>query len=648
MNRFLSGILTVPLLAAQGYFAGLSSPVGVTVAVHDGKSDFVVVRPSGAPFAVTAAASELLRAIKSETGAVLAQYTAEKLPSSNGKEPRYIRIGFSEDAEKRGISLSYRDFAVFADDGNFCITAGSEKTYAAAVDFITDEYLRDDSLIIPNAPYVFHADYAFENRTLFGKKLYDIPLVYENSVGKDMAQRLADTVLAECGKMPTVTDKAPTDGVFVRFGAENAPRDAYRVAVGQNSVSVESANGEGLEKAAALLSEKLFEQTDGEAQIMSFEGKIEKTALYEKEITHRAPLADTLYKAEHDRKLRVAYFGGSVTVGYGATDTEKYSWRARTTAWLKKTFPDTEITEINAAIGASGSYLGSFRTQRDILSQKPDLLFVEFAINDVYNGESLESAEIHYESIIRRVRTENPTCDIVAVYTTDSGRTASGGDYMQQKGHDKIAALYDVPSVNIGRALTRSKNLSGAQNDDWKKYFIDIVHMTDEGYRVYADVITEFLRDELVFAECPSALVEHAVPTAKHAEALLVPQYDVANETMLADSDGWSFENGTFQGLKLTPYGGYLYTTKKDNRLSHTFTGNELAVFLGDYTNGTIRVSIDGGDAVSVARSSMNNPLVLVKNLPDGTHTVTLSVEFSDKTSSSCKIGAFLPRVYGK
>lgn len=270
-------------------------------------------------------------------------------------------------------------------------------------------------------------------------------------------------------------------------------------------------------------------------------------------------------------------------------------------------------------------------------------MFVEFAINDVYNGETIKSAELHYESIVRQVRKALPFCDIVAVFTTDSGRTASGGDYMQQKGHDAIAKLYDIPSVNIGRALTRSKNLSGAVNDEWKKYFTDIVHMTDEGYGEYASVIKEFLRNELLFSS-GALLSEHAMPDAKYAEADVSPRYEVASKDLLTDANGWRFDEGSFQNLPLTPYKGFLYTNEKENTLTYTFEGTELALFLGDYTAGTIRYSVDGGKEKSASRSSMNNPFVLAKELPNGKHTVTLSVVFSDNTSTSCRIGAFLPR----
>ena len=653
MNRFLSGLLTVPLIAAQGLL-NVRPPelsVGVTVIAHGGASDYILVRPSDSPFAVTAAATTLSRSVKKETGVVLSQYTDESLPKdkSSVKKQKFIRIGFPEDEDALSVSLAFRDFAVFTDDGDLCVTAGNEKAYADAIEFIAEEYLRDGSFIVPNTPYVFHDTYRFENRTFFGTPLSDCALLYENAAGKALCNELSALIRENCGRAPHVSEAhnaSSTADTYIRFGAGTGLSKAeYRITAENGGILLTSPTGEGLRAAYDLMCETLFSDSAKESlEKMNITGKLEKTAVYEKDIAYRAPLANTLYRLEKDKELRVAYFGGSVTVGYGASDTEKYSWRARTTAWLKEAFPDADITEINAAIGATGSYLGSFRTERDIVSQKPDLLFVEFAINDVYNGETIKSAELHYESIVRQVRKALPFCDIVAVFTTDSGRTASGGDYMQQKGHDAIAKLYDIPSVNIGRALTRSKNLSGAVNDEWKKYFTDIVNMTLEGYGEYASVIKEFLRNELLFSS-GALLSEHTISAAKYAEADVSPRYEVASKDHLKGANGWRFDEGSFQNLPLTPYKGFLYTNEKENALTYTFEGTELALFLGDYTAGTIRYSVDGGEEKSASRNSMNNPFVLAKELPNGKHTVTLSVVFSDKTSSSCRIGAFLPRV---
>ena len=49
---------------------------------------------------------------------------------------------------------------------------------------------------------------------------------------------------------------------------------------------------------------------------------------------------------------------------------------------FQRAYPKTTFVEINAAVSGTGSDYGAPRLQRDVLRHRPDLLFVEFAVND--------------------------------------------------------------------------------------------------------------------------------------------------------------------------------------------------------------------------------------------------------------------------
>ena len=84
-------------------------------------------------------------------------------------------------------------------------------------------------------------------------------------------------------------------------------------------------------------------------------------------------LVNSLYKLQSGN-FKVGYFGGSVTVGAHASNTEKTSWRAITRDWFKTSFPNATITEVNAAVGATGSNFGMYRTEKHLTKEKaPDL-----------------------------------------------------------------------------------------------------------------------------------------------------------------------------------------------------------------------------------------------------------------------------------
>lgn len=73
--------------------------------------------------------------------------------------------------------------------------------------------------------------------------------------------------------------------------------------------------------------------------------------------------------------MKVAFLGGSVTCKFDC-------WRPQTMDFLRRLYPYITWEEINAAVGATGSDFGVFRIKREVLGHKPDLIFVEFALND--------------------------------------------------------------------------------------------------------------------------------------------------------------------------------------------------------------------------------------------------------------------------
>jgi lysophospholipase L1-like esterase len=81
-------------------------------------------------------------------------------------------------------------------------------------------------------------------------------------------------------------------------------------------------------------------------------------------------------KLSVDKKVSIAYFGGSITQGQGASNRAVTSWRPLTTAWFKTNFPQATVVEIDASWGATGSDLGAFRCTRDVCSKNPDRVFI--------------------------------------------------------------------------------------------------------------------------------------------------------------------------------------------------------------------------------------------------------------------------------
>lgn len=125
------------------------------------------------------------------------------------------------------------------------------------------------------------------------------------------------------------------------------------------------------------------------------------------ELRARDGLPNFFAKVQAGGRVTVAYFGGSITAANG--------WRPQTTAWLRQHYPKADFTEVNAAIGGTGSDLGVFRLEHDVLAHRPDLVFIEFAVND--GGAPPEQIYRCMEGIVRQVRCADPATDICFVYT---------------------------------------------------------------------------------------------------------------------------------------------------------------------------------------------------------------------------------------
>ncbi|MDO5580155.1 MAG: GDSL-type esterase/lipase family protein [Planctomycetia bacterium] len=165
--------------------------------------------------------------------------------------------------------------------------------------------------------------------------------------------------------------------------------------------------------------------------------------------TVRGGIGNALIKLEKGETVNVAYLGGSITeTGDG--------WRKQTTEWMQKNWPNAKVHEIHAAIGATGSDIGVYRFQRDVLNYKPDLLFIEFAVND--GGLSPEKIWKNFEGIIRKTWKANPRTDIVFCYTIISGTvdTHRKGEYPQTaNAMEQIADFYDIPSISFGQRVVK-------------------------------------------------------------------------------------------------------------------------------------------------------------------------------------------------
>jgi len=110
----------------------------------------------------------------------------------------------------------------------------------------------------------------------------------------------------------------------------------------------------------------------------------------------RGRLDNSRIKIEREKKARVAFLGGSITEANG--------WRVFTAEMLQKRYPDTKFDFVNAGISSTDSTLAPFRLKSTVFASGPvDLLFFEFAVNDLHNSRTSQESIRGVEGIIRKL-----------------------------------------------------------------------------------------------------------------------------------------------------------------------------------------------------------------------------------------------------
>lgn len=200
--------------------------------------------------------------------------------------------------------------------------------------------------------------------------------------------------------------------------------------------------------------------------------------------------------------MTIAYFGGSITQADG--------WRTNTFNWFKSQYPGISFTAIQASVGGTGSDLGVYRMDRDLLTHEPDLVFVEFAVNDSHSKEDLIVGAM--DGIVRKIRQSRPACEIIFVYTVNAPMTDSlrkGQFHYAAAAHEKVASHYGIPSIHLALEVARREGdgslvftgtgeAKAALEASGKLVFArDVCHPYPAGHQLYSEAVIRHLPDLL-------------------------------------------------------------------------------------------------------------------------------------------------------
>lgn len=289
-------------------------------------------------------------------------------------------------------------------------------------------------------------------------------------------------------------------------------------------------------------------------------------------------------RLERGDSCRIAVIGGSITQGARASKRE-LQWGPLFVEGWRRAFPKSKIDFINAGIGATGSDIGAFRLRRDVLSKKPDVVVVEFSVNDDNTRDRAES----YEGTVRQLlKAQEGIAVILLGMVSKSGASA-------QEWHGKVAAHYGVPFVSYRDALypfVKDGSIS------WSDISPDSIHPNDIGHAYAAALLNWTLeRRYRRWVGCgrPQS------PVAELPFPLFGTRYDQGE--FLRMKDAKIVANDGFFPLRDNCWGEGLACTNANGRLVFEVEGEMVSLLYRcgnkPYNWGKVAVKLDGENVVT-------------------------------------------------
>lgn len=335
----------------------------------------------------------------------------------------------------------------------------------------------------------------------------------------------------------------------------------------------------------------------------------------------KADLADFFAKLDAGRPVTVVAIGGSITMENGG-------WVSRFAKILRENYPDIPINFVNAGVSGTGSNLGVFRLGRDVEAHRPDLVILEFVVND--SGRPDETCLRNLESIVVRLsRMTSPPALVFLESASESGSRVWR--------HRQVATKYDILEVDTQPVIDALMARNGKK---WTDLFKDEVHPNMEGHQIYAELLWKSLRENLARPSANKTAVRRtdASDDLILDGALVVPNFLTQNWIFREEPDvGWwsrFFEGASLQSLD----GGA--------PLHMPFHGRAVGVWLRIYKGkGKLAVAVDGKILHEMTVESPKwrySAYVYPELLEPGWHVLTLIPIAAEDRPASVRIGYLL------
>ncbi len=310
------------------------------------------------------------------------------------------------------------------------------------------------------------------------------------------------------------------------------------------------------------------------------------------------------YAAIAERKeATVAFIGGSIT--------EMNGYRVMLERWLRESFPETTFHFVNAGISSTCSTTGAFRFTRDVLDHDPDLLLVEFAVNDDQDAaHSSEACVRGMEGIVRHALQHEPPVDVLVTHFVNPPMLEllqQGQTPISIESHEAVASHYGVSTVNLAKEV--AERITDGQLT-WEEY--GGTHPAEAGNAIAAEMVEDLLStawQQAAEVEATTQPTKEADPedgsvTRRLPKKMDAKSYDsgrLVDVALAQCDDDWSLERPDWSQIagslrERFAESELLCATEVGAELKLRFEGTAIGLYvLAGPDAGTVEYAIDGG-----------------------------------------------------
>ncbi len=197
-------------------------------------------------------------------------------------------------------------------------------------------------------------------------------------------------------------------------------------------------------------------------------------------------LEKSINKLKTGEPLRIVALGDSLTYGWMA----RKGYLDYMAEMLSVKYPHGNFSIVNKGIPGDTAQGGLHRLMQDVIDEEPDLVLIQFGLNDAFTGISPGN---YKKTIMSLVDTVLETTQSEILLLTSVPIFNERDDSIAEMFYRELTAVAEeknMPIVQVSRYL---KKRISAGADFRKLVQFDQVHPTAEGYKLMAEAIMEML-----------------------------------------------------------------------------------------------------------------------------------------------------------